>query len=142
MPKHEDSSSETSEESRHQISKRTARSQGSGGQKQAPQTPAVMSGGATDADIRRHNDRDIDDYKKDKYGVTHEPVGTKPDYRTPKSKIAWSAEREAMGSPKIEGSTNDKDYFGGRKPPQRSSIPRAGHPGNDGKGKGKGKGKA
>ena len=142
MPKHEDSSSETSEESRRQASRRTARPQGSAGQKGASQTSAVMSGGATDADIRRNNDRDISDYKKDKCGVTHEPVGTKPDYRTPKSKIDWRAGREPSGSPKIEGSTNDKDYFGGRKPPQRSSISREGHPGNGGKGKGKGKGKA
>ena len=142
MPKYEGSIREASEEDRGPTSKRTTRSQGPAGQKQAPHTPAVMSGGATDADIRLNNDRDIRSMKKEN-DVWAEPIGTKPDYRPARSKIDWRTEWEAMESPKIEGSTNDKDYFRGRKPPQCSAIPlEEGHPGNQRKGKGKGKGKA
>lgn len=130
-----------SEEDRGQIVPSTSRSKQPAWEKQASRTSAVLSGGATEADIKRNHDWNRGNLARDKHGVHQEHHKSEPTFPAT-GRTQLTAGWERSGSPKVEGSTNDPHYFKREMVPQRSSIsPEEGSPGNKGKGKAKVKGK-
>ena len=85
---------------------------------------AAMSGGATDADIKAHNDPDRYNMKKGKDGVWHEDENSMPGYQSDKDLLV-----------DMEGIPN---YFGNIQKPQYSKISSEGEV-SESTGKGKGK---
>ena len=130
-----------SEDERGRIVPSTSRTKQPARSKQVSHTSAVMSGGATEADIKRNSDWNHGNVAINKHGWYQEYHNSEPTFPS-SGRTQLTAGWERSGSPKVEGSTNDPNYFKREMVPQRSSIPpEEGSPGSKGKGKAKGKGK-